>query len=390
MDVMAALARELGAAALSTAPLELEGARLEGRVRPASAEACAAALRVCAEAGAGVLVRGAGTRLAGARAPCTARVLLETTGLCGAPEIDLEEGVASLPAGLALAELEAQVGGGIWELPLDPPGAGSTLGGALASAAVGPRFAGPRDFVLGLSAALASGECVKSGGRVVKNVTGYDLSKLFVGSQGALGVITSAWIRLRPRPERCLPLVVALPEDTRALAAARRPSVRVAAALGGDLVLELAGDAAAVASDERALATELGARAAAPDAVARVRAAQAEGPLRLRFATLPAQALALARELASAGARTLAYPARGLVYAALPPAEPQDAPRFVEAGRAAAARARAAWRIEDAPAGLRSGEVAGGPDDAAALQRAVKRAFDPHGILNPGRGPGEP
>ena len=90
-----------------------------------------------------------------------------------------------------------------WELSLDPPGRDSTVGGCLAAASVGPRALGlglPRDQVLGLTVSLASGERVRCGGRVVKNVTGYDLNKLYTGSFGSLGVIESAWLRLRAAP----------------------------------------------------------------------------------------------------------------------------------------------------------------------------------------------
>ena len=166
--------------------------------------------------------------------------------------------------------------------------------------------------------------------------------------------------------------------------------MRVAAALYGELTLELAGDAAAVAGDQEALTRELGAAAAPADAIARVRAAQAAGSLRVRVAALPAGALPLARALAAAGATTLAYPARGLVYASFA----MDAEDVVALGaalaavRSAAEGARAAWRVEQAPLALRRGELAGGPG-APALERAVKRSFDPSGILNPGRGPGE-
>src|SRR6266850_1996232 len=86
---------------------------------------------------------------------------------------------------------------------LDDAGRGGTLGGALATAALAPRalgFGRPRDVVLGCEVVLADGLRTRCGGRVVKNVTGYDMAKLYVGSLGALGVITGAWLRLAPKP----------------------------------------------------------------------------------------------------------------------------------------------------------------------------------------------
>ncbi len=406
-DALEKLANELGPVLERHAPLALEGATIEATLRPESAEACAGALGARARAGVGVLVQGGGTRLEAANAPCRARVRLATTGLRAEPEIDFDEGVARIAAGATLAELHARLAAESWELPLDPPGDAATLGGALASAAIGPRFGHPRDVVLGIQVALASGELVKAGGRVVKNVTGYDLNKLFVGSNGSLGVITSAWVRLRPRPERCDVLVAPAPEDPRlVLSASRAPSVRVAAlvdsALAPELcaaaharralVLELAGDEAAVAADRAALAPKLGEASAPASTIDDVRTAQARGPVRFRLAALPSELAPLSAALAAAGAATLSFPARGLAYAvfALPPGAGEthfDAQ--LAAVRAAAQRAGAAWRIEAAPAALRAGrEVCGERDGTLALQRAVKQSYDPRGILNPGRGLG--
>jgi FAD/FMN-containing dehydrogenase len=331
-------------------------------------------------------------------------VRLATTALREPAEIDLDEGVARFGAGATLAEIEAQLASSIWQLPLDPPGACSTLGGALAAAALGPRFGSPRDVVLGLGIALASGERVKSGGRVVKNVTGYDLNKLFVGSSGTLGVITSAWLRLRSRPERVDTLLACAPADPAlALAAARASTARVAALLDGAIapalcaelggarafVLELAGDAAAVAADRAAFAAKLGARDAPEHAIALLRAAQGAEGVRFRLAALPSELEAARGALCAAGAATLAFPARGILYAQFASSAGAFGAQSA-AVAAAAARANGAWRLEDAPLPLRSGrEVLGERDGALALQRAVKRAYDPQGILNPGRGLGE-
>jgi glycolate oxidase FAD binding subunit len=392
------LAAKLGPDVVSAhEPRMLEGAKLEATLRPRSGEMLAEALRLLAEEGLPALVRGGGTRLATANAPCRARVLLETSGLAEPPELDLEEGVAKLPAGAKLAELRALLAGSGWELPLDPPG-GGTLGGALAAAAQGPCFGAPRDVVLGFGAALAGGERIRCGGRVVKNVTGYDLMKLFVGSYGTLGVIEWAWLRLRPAPEQTRVCVAPLPlgeeEDAAALAAARRPTARAAALLdppGGErrLVVELAGDAAAVAADAAALASAHGAAPAAGDALAELREAQGAGPLRVRIAAPPGALPAAAAVLRDAEGALLAYPARGLVWARFALAGPDDergAERALAAANEAARRAGGACLVECAPLAARTGrEVFGGTASTLALERAVKRRFDPAGLLNPGR-----
>jgi glycolate oxidase FAD binding subunit len=378
-------------------PRALEGAKLEATLRPNDGEALATALRLLSEEALPALVRGGGTKLGTANAPCRARVLLETGGLAEPVEIDAEEGVARAPAGAKLSALRAALAGSGWELPLDPPGREGTLGGALAAAAQGPRFGSPRDVVLGLGVALASGERIRCGGRVVKNVTGYDLAKLFVGSYGTLGVIEWAWLRLRPVPEAtrvCVaPLAADEEADAAALAAARRPTVRVAAvvdeAAARMLVVELAGDAAAVAQDAAVLASKLGARPGDGAALDAVREAQGAGPLRVRIAALPSGLGPAADALRDGGGAVLAYPARGLVWARFALEGPEDersAARALRAANEAARRAGGACLLEASPVAAREGrEVFGGTAGTLALERAIKRQYDPAGILNPGR-----
>ena len=385
-------------------PRAVEGAKLEATLRPAGGEALAAALRLLSEEALPALVRGGGTRLGTANVPCRARVLLETQGLQEPLEIDVEEGVARAPAGAKLSALRGALAGSGWELPLDPPGSGTTLGGALAASAVGPRFASPRDVVLGLGVALASGERIRCGGRVVKNVTGYDLAKLFVGSYGTLGVIEWAWLRLRPVPEETRVCVAPLEPgaDESALAAARRPSARAAAVVDAALwpealpdgasralVVELAGDAAAVEDDERALASALGVARAEAGAIDALRDAQGAGPLRVRIAALPGGLADAAAVLRAGGGAVLTHPARGLLWARFALDGPEDERGTEGALRAAGEAARVAGGaclLEAAPVAAREGrEVFGGTSATLALERAVKRQYDPLGILNPGR-----
>jgi FAD/FMN-containing dehydrogenase len=235
----------------------------------------------------------------------------------------------------------------------------------------------------------------------VKNVTGYDLNRLFVGSGGALGVTTDAWLRLRPRPERTDVLLAPAPQDAAlVLGAARACTARACALLDAALapelsaqlggarafVLELAGDAAAVEADRAAWAAKLGAIDAPASTVDIVRAAQGSGAVRFRVAALPRELPALREGLCAAGASTLVYPARGLAYARF---DANDARAFeaqFAAVREAAKRVGGAWRLEAAPLARRAGrEVLGEVDATMTLQRALKRAYDPANVLNPGR-----
>ena len=131
---------------------------------------------------------------------CAALVTATAEGV----RLDAADLVVTAPAGIMLAELDAILSGaGAW-LALDPPGPPRTLGETLGGGAAGPLAAGygaPRDQVIGLAFRAGAGTLVRTGGRVVKNVAGFDLAKLVVGGHGAFGVIEEVHLRLRARPE---------------------------------------------------------------------------------------------------------------------------------------------------------------------------------------------
>jgi D-lactate dehydrogenase (cytochrome) len=138
-------------------------------------------------------------------------VALKTTRMARLVEHEPADLVATAEAGMTLADFNREVGrAGQW-LPLDPPGGeAATLGGIVATGAHGAQALGygaPRSYVLGMKVALAGGRVIRVGGRVVKNVAGYDLCKLFTGSLGTLGVILEITFKLRPRPRREATLV---------------------------------------------------------------------------------------------------------------------------------------------------------------------------------------
>jgi glycolate oxidase FAD binding subunit len=358
------------------------------------------------------LVRGGGSRLGQGNRLQRADLVLETTRLEGILELDAEDGSVHVRAGTEIAALREAVRAEGWELPLDPPGEGSSVGGALASAAGGPRFGHPRSIVLGLEVALASGARTRCGGRVVKNVTGYDLAKLYTGCFGSLGVIEAAWLRLLPLPERSLFLEAVLPEGAaglgRALAAARRPSARVGACLDGALaaaiapattgngsvlLLELVGDESALEVDRSELAEEIGAQEVEPAVIERLRAVQGgvlhRGGLRLRLSSLPSRIGEAVEGLAGEGGAVLTYPARGLLYVWFPTGPAGDERAVETAMRSAGLAATAGGGslvIEEAPDSAKEGrDVFGDPGPLLPLFRALKHQYDPKGVLNPGR-----
>jgi glycolate oxidase FAD binding subunit len=154
-----------------------------------------------AEAGGTVRVRGSGTKLAWARGE--PGVELSTAGLDEIVEHNEGDLTAVLQAGVPLARAQQRFAEAGQMLALDPPDGGATIGGVVATNDSGPlraRYGGIRDLVVGMRVALADGTVAKSGGKVIKNVAGYDLAKLFVGSFGTLGAILEVSVRLHPLP----------------------------------------------------------------------------------------------------------------------------------------------------------------------------------------------
>ncbi len=166
-----------------------------------------------------LLARGGGSRMNVGGLPERIDVLLETSKLTRLLEHEAPDLTCHVEAGMTLANLQAQLATKGQRLALDPPDATqATLGGILASNASGPkrlRYGTARDLVIGLRVVQASGEVTRSGGRVVKNVAGYDLNKLYTGSFGTLGVIIEANFKLHPLPpeERTLLLTYASATD---------------------------------------------------------------------------------------------------------------------------------------------------------------------------------
>ena len=393
-----ALRKAAGDAALEAhAPLDADGLALGYTLRPPDGAALARAVRAMAALGIGAVVRGGGSKSALGNPPRGAQLLLSTSSLANVIEVDADEGVLRAQAGARLTALRDALRATGWELPFDPPGAGATRGGTLASAAIGPRLTGfgrPRDLVLGLDAVLGDGVRARCGGRVVKNVTGYDLMKLQIGALGTLGVIEAAWIRLRARPECERALAAPLGTRTDACAAAVAAAVEpsLAPRAGWLLVAELAGDDAAVSQDAARLGAELGAVEGSPGGIARLRALQGEsfGPIGLRFrlAVLPDRLSEVSAALARAGAAQLLYPGSGLVFARFALAEVDAAwvDRLWSAARRAARAGAGHAVLEAAPTWAKHArDVFGEPGDGLAIARALKSRFDPAGVLNPGR-----
>ena len=211
MQEAEALARRLGEVAETSHVADNDAGRWSVRGRsprllcaPATPEAAAQALGFCAEAGAAVVPWGGGSQQRLGAAPRAVDVVLTTRVLANLVEYEPANLTATVEAGMRLADLQKVLGErGQW-LPYDPPVAiEATVGGLLATNPSGPwrlRVGGLRDLVIGTRVATPLGAVAKAGGRVVKNVTGYDVNKLYIGALGTLGLIVEVTFKVSPRP----------------------------------------------------------------------------------------------------------------------------------------------------------------------------------------------
>jgi glycolate oxidase len=371
---------------------------------------------------------------------------VRTTALDEVVEYDPENLTLSAGAGAGLARLTSLVARDGLVFPLDPPASDhATLGGVLATNDQGPRRllrGGVRDVVLGMKAVLAGGERIKSGGRTIKNVTGYDITRLFVGSMGSLGVVSEVTVRLLPRPASEQVVLVPTPglAEAAALVAALLRSqlvpstltllspVAVRAILPEDLQPEgiphggpvgplllvgFEGHPAAVARQVHDVLEAAGRPSTArvtPDgraesvwsALASVRvAARAAGlPVEAKAAVPLSGLAAVLREIeegsganARDGAGAFWWADAGSGTAAVRLDSGREGPTDTVAGlhrlRELAVRQGGSLVVTDGAAAL-AGEVDawGAPPAGLKVMTALKDRFDPQGLLNPGRSPG--
>ena len=197
----------------------------EVAVLPATTEEVSRVLRIANEARVPVVARGAGTGLSGGAIPLKGGIVLSTKRMDKVLEIDEADLVAVVEPGVVTERLQDLVEAKGLFYPPDPASRGScAIGGNVAENAGGPRcvkYGVTKDWVLGLEAVLATGEVIRTGGRLRKDVTGYDLTRLIVGSEGTLAVVTRAILELIPFPEHRRTLIAPFPsldEAARAVA----------------------------------------------------------------------------------------------------------------------------------------------------------------------------
>ena len=401
-------------------------------LKPRDAKEVETVIQWAAAEGKALEVIGAGSKR-GIGRPSQSDTTLDVSALSGVTLYEPEELVLSAKAGTPLAEIEALVAAHSQELAFEPIDYGPLLGGSAGAATIGGAIAGnlsgprrikagaARDHFLGVTAVSGRGETFKSGGRVVKNVTGYDLCKLLAGSWGTLAVMTDVTLKVLPRAEttetllllglddasavQAMTLAMGSPCDIsgaahlHAVVAARMPVPDVASAGRAVTALRLEGVKPSVAHRRKALeelmkpfgtlghlasGESLGLWQAVRDVIPFAAASGGDRPV-WRLSASPARGAEIGSRIAAeAGADVLYDWAGGLIWIALPPREDAGA-ALVRSALAAGGGGHAT--LIRAPAAVRAAVDVFEPQEegVAALSRRVKDGFDPLRVLNAGR-----
>jgi glycolate oxidase FAD binding subunit len=372
---------------------------------PASTEQAAVVVRAAAAAGLAVVVRGGGTKLDWAAPPRRLDLVVDTRRLSGVVEHAAGDLIAVVRAGTPIDELREKLAPAGQQLALDTPLPGATVGGTVAVSTSGPRrmlYGTARDLVIGITVVRPDGVVAHAGGKVVKNVAGYDLGKLLTGSYGTLALITRVAFRLHPLPAADAVVIRRAPDAAEAgrlvaavLAAQVVPSaVEVDAPAGGgvEVAVLVEGTPAGVRDRVATLRRLLGSAAAQGRPAWWGEHPWAAGDTGLKLtatlSTVPGL-LAAARDAGERHGVTVAVrgsAGSGVLHAGLPGgAEPDAVAGVVDDLRAAARAAHGHAVVLTAPDAVRDRVDLWGPVDGLALMRRVKDRFDPDGRFAPGR-----
>lgn len=422
--------------AARAAAFAVDGILPELVVRPGTQDEVSRVVAACARAGAAMIPWGGGTAMGLGNAPARAQVVLCLDRLDRLVEWDPANLTVTAEAGMSLSALQEVISRDRAILPLDPPAAHRvTLGGLVAANQSGPArllYGTVRDWLLGMRVVLPDGQRIHCGGRVIKNVSGYDMNKIFISSLGTLGIITEVTFRLLPVPAQRGAVIGLFPGLAQAWAAAKRvqasfmlpealdllnpaavdllaPTLGLPAAPGTcALATALAGSPETVERQARELTATFEAGGGTSLSLPNAQAGPAwqticnllEGPNPARILckiTVPiartADLVAAAGQAGLAGglrATVVAHACSGVIWARYLPgmegALGAPVPKVLEELRREAQAAGGSLVLHEAPPPLkRQVDAWGSPGDGIGMMRRLKAEFDPRGICNPGR-----
>jgi glycolate oxidase subunit GlcD len=362
----------------------------------------AARITAAAGSGQGLRIAGRGTWLDAGRPVSDAR-LLSTLALTGIREYVPGDLTLTAGAGTPLSVIQAAAAEhGQW-FACDPLGSSDgTLGATIATASYGPlatHYGTPRDLVLGIEFVTGAGTVARAGGRVVKNVAGYDITRLMIGAWGTLGVVTEVAIRLHARPEveRTLAIPMESEDVTRASEfLARAPFMPLAFEILNDAaadalgigrqitaLLRLGGNPEAVDAQVAACGALRPHHEVDPAVWDRLRGLGVSASASARFADVRSRFGSLWTDCARSaprGALLFGMPARGVIRCAVPSSpETRDAARLADMGEGFQC-ANVVWEMLPPAAWSRITDRG----DADRIAQALRHRFDPSGVLNPG------
>ncbi|GGR53308.1 glycolate oxidase FAD binding subunit [Nocardioides luteus] len=368
--------------------------------RPTNTAEVAQIMRDAAAAGESVIPTGAGTKLDWGNPPTSADVLLDLSALDGVREHAAGDLIATVGAGTPLSRLKEHVATAGQRLALDETIAGATVGGTLAANTSGPlrMLAGTmRDLLIGVTIVRADGVVAKAGGKVVKNVAGYDVGKLLVGSMGTLAVVTEATFRLHPVPQTRRWVTVAARDASHAAELAR--AVLHSQTVPAALEVDATGDGIEVAVLVEGRPEGVAGRTAVLSGLLPGATVDEEPPEswgRYPWADMSSTHLGikvtfrlsgLADVIEAAGELGLRGSAgAGVAYVAMP--ADQDLTEIqarLTRLREAALRHGGSAVVLDAPTSVKPQLDLWGPVPGLELMRRVKDEFDPDHRLSPGR-----
>ena len=375
----------------------------ERRQSPASPEDAGEVMRAAGDQGQRLRVRGGGTKLSWGRPIEPPDVELSTERLDEVVEHNEGDLTTVLQAGVPLARAQEALAQANQMVALDPPlgeGDEATIGGVVATGDSGPlrhRYGGPRDLILGITVALSDGTVAKAGGKVIKNVAGYDLAKLFTGSFGTLGFVVEVVMRLHPRHPDTVSAVGGS-DDIDALGSAAATVAHapygpdcldVAWAEGHGEVMAQYGGAApeAGASEVEKLMEQAGLEARLvgddEDLWERQRSRQrsADGAV-VRVSGLASELPAVLRSAQEVGASMVGRAGLGLSWMTLDDGDTSELVSGIEEVRRRLDPF--ACVVLDAPNEVREKVEVWGEAEAVPLMRRIKARFDPHGVCSPG------